>query len=382
MKRLEVLYDQSRIRYAQEKKIHDNIKNAGGDAKIVSGLEKSMHEHLAVTTTIMDQLKELQAKIEVSQKIDMPVRTIRLRDTEPLYAYEAMDTDSNFLLTRRARQVLKGIVNFSGNIAIPNCTTLVFGPVGHTVELFGWEVVGLYNMLVAAPMELSRNHWDRTQKLIQTLGKSEDAFKRAISETLRCILPNIEDRGASWKRKRDTFACPEWVDFRKAVYNPNLGLKETKFHKRVRDVLKKCKKMEKNEDGDAFLRLDLPCALSSPLSRDVDLWFTVFGYRKQFELEDNKTKSGWGVDLRQTSAADTQRLKNILQFYFTRNGECPLNEAVLKKVRNDPQLKTLLEKENNEIFQYIRTDNTDDVPICALLSLCNKGYFKQALSDH
>jgi len=382
MQRVETLYDQSRIRYDQQKEIHDNVRDAGGDADTVANLQKHMHEHLAVTTTITDKLRELQAKIEVSKKVSMPLKTIHLRETEPLYAYEAMDTDSNFLLTRRARQVLKGIVDFSGQTAVPNCTTLLFGPVGHTVELFGWEIVGLYNMLVQAPVGLARDHWTRAQNMIDTWGNSQDLFQQAISKTLQNILPNAEDRGASWKTKRDTFACPEWVDFRKSVYNPILGAKESKFHKRVRDVLenmcKKRKRMEKNDSNDAFVRLDLPCELSVPLSRDIDLWFTVSGYHKQFKKE-NKTKSGWGIHLGDVGVEDRKCLVNILKFYFKRNGECLLNESVLKKVRNDPQLKTLLEQKNNEILQFARIDTTDDVPICALLSLCNKGYFKESL---
>lgn len=370
--RLEDIYNQSRITYLHHKETHDKIDHAGTREH----LKTMMVNHSAVATSIKNGITDLKVRIDLAEKTEMPVNLINVRDnTDPLYAYEASETDSNFLLTRRARSILKGIVDIKGGEAQPNRTTLLFGPVGHPIELFGWEIVGLYNMLVKGPVSLATSHPRKTAQMIEHWGADDDSFKRAVSDFMEQLLPNDEDRDSPlYKRKRDTFAHPEWIDFRKNVYNPILGKKETKFHKRILHVIDQLQKK------NTYVRMDLPCELSPALLKDVDTWYRACGYEKVVP-QSNKIKIGWGIRTGDIASKQRIGLSNIMKFYLKTDGECALTDAQIQRIRQDTQLHELLKDEHEKIHMFVQTHLAEDVPLCALLSLCKHGFFQQSLKN-
>ena len=377
------IYDDSKVQVAYREVVVAQMDpiNAPPSALLCKELKEELKQHKSIMAAVTNGLSNLQGKIRASEKMDTPVKMLQLQD--PMYAYECDENDSNYALTGRARQILESVVTLdSSGHAQPNMTTVLFGPKGNPTELFGWEVVGLYNQLVHGPNILH-----------EALAPAVDKWKTSSKERLQnlavvveSVLPTIEDLNTQelMRKKeivpnKDWYAYEEWVNFRK-VYDPSTYCK---LHKRIDAVLAAIEKNapEKQEgkkrrstttNTGSFVRLDLACEKSTALEHDIECYLKSIGSDKVADpITSNKQKRGWGVYWNQLPSENYRKqLKNILTFYrTTKSGENPASSL---KVAESELTKYL---EVSPVRMFITTDDPQGLPYCALAELGRQGYF-------
>jgi hypothetical protein len=376
------IYDASKVQVAQREVVYAQMNpiNAPCSALLCENLKEELKQHKSIMAAVTNGLSNLQGKIRASEKMDTPVKMLQLKD--PMYAYECDEDDSNYALTGRARQILESVVTLdSSGDAQPNMTTLLFGPKGNPTELFGWELVGLYNQLVHGP-----------KLLHETFAPVVDKWKTSSKERLQnmavivgSVLPTNEDLNTNENASpnKDWYAHEEWVNFRK-VYDPSTNCK---LHKRIDAVLAAIEKNapEKQEgkkrrstaitNTGSFVRLDLVCELSTALEHDIECYLKSIGSDKVADpVTSNKQKRGWGVYWNQLPSENYRgQLKNILTFYRkTQSGENPASSLKIKVTESE--LTQLLGV--TQVTNFITTDEPQGLPYCALAELCKKGYIR------
>lgn len=374
------IYDASKVQVAQREVVYAQMNpiNAPCSALLCENLKEELKQHKSIMAAVTNGLSNLQGKIRASEKMDTPVKMLQLQD--PMYAYECDENDSNYALTGRARQILESVVTLdSSGDAQPNMTTVLFGPKGNPTELFGWELVGLYNQLVHGPKILH-----------ETFAPVVDKWKTSSKERLQnmaviveSVLPTNEDLNTNENASpnKDWYAHEEWVDFRK-VYDPSTYCK---LHKRIDAVLAAIEKHapEKQEgkkrrstaitNTGSFVRLDLACEKSTALEHDIECYLKSIGSDKVADpITSNKQKQGWGVHWNQLPSENYRKqLRNILVFYRkTKSGENPASSLKIKVAES--KLTQLLDV--TQVRNFITTDEPQGLPYCALAELCKKGY--------
>lgn len=394
IERLECIYDETFTQIKKKQAALDDVASVPGMDPVIDTLTKDLCRLRGVTSSITNGIQELQSKITMANRRDMPLETLDL--SEPMYAYECEESDSNFMLTSRPRRILESIVTTVKGEATPNMTTMMFGPLGNPTELFGWEIVGLYNMLVSCPKALSPhvseyehliNRWESGGAGIWT--NQPASFHDGLYSALRQVLPP-EDTTPHPPEKvpRDFFAYPQWVDFRK-TYNPQFDFRTSKFQKRLQKILedlnkasseKKRKRTDNNENRSSFLRLDLACDISKDLRHDVHCCLRSAEV-SVIEKRVNR-KTHWGIDLSDLAPRMVGALKNVMKSYIrSQEGCCALSADKLDFIRKD--LETWEGLMGDTAFRHHVSQYTlrppyhpDDAPNCAIARVSSMGFFK------
>src|SRR6056300_947226 len=290
------IYDASKVQVAQREVVYAQMNpiNAPCSALLCENLKEELKQHKSIMAAVTNGLSNLQGKIRASEKMDTPVKMLQIQD--PMYAYECDENDSNYALTGRARQILESVVTLdSSGDAQPNMTPVLFGPKGNPTELFGWEVVGLYNQLVHGPKTLH----EAFAPVVDKWKTSSKERLQNLAVVMESVLPTNEDLNTNENASpnKDWYAHEEWVDFRK-VYDPSTYCK---LHKRIDAVLAAIEKNapEKQEGkkrrsttntGD-FVRLDLACEKSTALEHDIECYLKSIGSGKVADpVTSNKQK--------------------------------------------------------------------------------------------